>query len=482
MRCVLRLTVAVRSLCWFTGRTASMAAPSVHRARSRQGGHKPTRLLACVAIATAAWQTTQTFAASIPAVEPVVLGRVLFEKQWQEFDAGSYTGDGLGPMFNARSCVACHNQGGVGGSGSKANNVELLCLVPTSQITRIDRRSFVAVVARVHSGFVVNATTALPTITFHKSSTHPAYANLRGAIVARLDRKSGSKGWMRLRRFERRTPSLFGAGLIDAIPPNVLRETARLQAQSGGANGQVPPASDGSVGKFGWRGQTSSLERFVQGACANELGLHVPSASQPRDPLDMSATDPGLDLNEQQCAALTAFVASLPAPAQRVPHDETARQSVASGQRTFERIGCAACHPAQLGPVRGMYSDLLLHDMGPELADPAGPNLPGQTGMTSMRDATKYYGGTTDVFVAVPPESQRMWRTPPLWDLDGSGPYLHDGRARTLDQAIRAHGGDARGARSKYAALSSTKRLELLIYLYGLGVPPGAPRVAANLE
>jgi CxxC motif-containing protein (DUF1111 family) len=129
--------------------------------------------------------------------------------------------------------------------------------------------------------------------------------------------------------------------------------------------------------------------------------------------------------------------------------------------------------------VAGIYSDLLLHDMGHELADPAGANVPGISGMTKAFDATLYYGGMTDVFVAAPPESQRQWRTPPLWGLAESGPYLHDGRARTVDEAIRLHGGEARAARRKYASLRPESRIQLLAFLYSVGVPNNAAGLAA---
>jgi CxxC motif-containing protein (DUF1111 family) len=407
-----------------------------------------------------------------------MLGQILFVRQWQEHDPGSFAGDGLGPLFNARSCVACHNQGGIGGSGSLEHNVDVLCLVPTRDVTRIDRRQFVADAGRIHPAFVVNETTALPTITLHRESTHPAYdswrALLEDAIAGRSTVRAGS--WIRLEQFQRRTPSLFGAGLIDSIPREVLQEVAVRQAKTTGVTGRLPTATDGGVGRFGWRGQTSTLKRFVLGACSNELGLHVPGAPQPRDPLGFSNTAPGLDLNDAQCEALTAYVASLPEPSQRQPANAHERDFWLAGQKVFERSGCADCHLPTLGDVAGIYSDLLLHDMGSELADPAGASVPGRSGMTQAFDATKYYGGMTDVFAAVPHEATREWRTPPLWGLSAGGPFLHDGRAKTLDEAILAHGGESRFARNKYQSLDRQRRVTLLSYLYSLGVPPALPR------
>jgi CxxC motif-containing protein (DUF1111 family) len=264
---------------------------------------------------------------------------------------------------------------------------------------------------------------------------------------------------------------LFGAGLIDAIPAEVLMETSKRQAmESSPVRGRVALASDGGAGKFGWRGQTSSLKRFVMSACANELGLQVPSFKQPLDPLSPLHESPGLDLDQKQCDALVAFVASLPAPAERLPVTDTGKEVRASGEKLFRQVGCAECHPAKLGEVAGIFSDLLLHDMGQDLADPAAANARTSGGLATV---SMYYGGSADVLVAVPPEAPRLWRTPPLWGVAESGPYLHDGRSPTLDHAIRQHNGEARGAKEKYASLASDKRRSLVAFVRSLGVPAG---------
>jgi CxxC motif-containing protein (DUF1111 family) len=125
-----------------------------------------------------------------------------------------------------------------------------------------------------------------------------------------------------------------------------------------------------------------------------------------------------------------------------------------------------------LGAVAGIYSDLLLHDMGNELADPAAANQLGPSGQ--IVSVTAYYGGSQDVLVAVAPEAQRQWRTPPLWGAAKSAPYLHDGRAATLDDAILSHAGEAVSARNSYAALKSEKRNLVVAFVQSVGVPRSA--------
>ena len=241
-----------------------------------------------------------------------------------------------------------------------------------------------------------------------------------------------------------------------------------------GIKGQVAIAANVAVGRFGWRGQTATLREFVLGACANELGLQVPGSDQPLDPLDPTHKSPGLDMTQEQCDELVAFVASLPAPSQRMPSDAKEAARVRFGERLFQATGCAACHRQTLGNVNGIYSDLLLHDMGGDLADPLPATPKGRTRhLVPRTSGGAYYGPAeaNDIFVDVPAEPFRQWRTPPLWGVADSAPYLHDGRAATLQDAITAHGGEAGSARDRYMRLSAGDRAKLLAFLSSLKAP-----------
>ena len=112
-----------------------------------------------------------------------------------------------------------------------------------------------------------------------------------------------------------------------------------------------------------------TLREFVLTACAVELGLEVPDHRQAGDPLEPDARAKGLDLTAGECDALVAFVASLPAPSRQVPTGVAEADAIREGERAFAAIGCATCHTPDLGEVAGIYSDLLLHDMGPDLGD-----------------------------------------------------------------------------------------------------------------
>jgi len=141
------------------------------------------------------------------------------------------------------------------------------------------------------------------------------------------------------------------------------------------------------------------------------------------------------------------------------------------GYRLFEQVGCATCHTPQLGQVNGLYSDLLLHDMG-----------------ESSSDVATYYGGSAspgspgnvaDARATGAPAMASEWRTPPLWGVADSAPYLHDGRARTLDEAIRLHDGQAKEIAERYAKLERGDRRLLLQFLHSLTVRTTNRRAAA---
>jgi CxxC motif-containing protein (DUF1111 family) len=263
---------------------------------------------------------------------------------------------------------------------------------------------------------------------------------------------------------QRNTPALFGAGLLDEIPERVIiagEKAQRLKWGMAPPDGDEAPVgralrlADGRVGRFGWKAQTASLSDFVQAACANELGLGNPGQPQPSPLGKPDYRTPGLDLTLQQCDQLTAFVAALARPVERPPDEPAARGAVAAGKGLFRAVGCADCHAPDLGPVEGIYSDLLVHGMGRELVGGG------------------YYGAPVPVPEGSPADgpSPSEWRTPPLWGVADSAPYLHDGRATTLEEAIRMHGGQARRAAQRFEQLSSSEQAQLIAFLKSLRAP-----------
>ena len=159
-------------------------------------------------------------------------------------------------------------------------------------------------------------------------------------------------------------------------------------------------------------------------------------------------------------------------------------RSLAAGKEAFGKIGCASCHAAKLGDVEGLYSDLLIHDMGDEIADSGSydgdstdePLVPLITAENGQPQQPQGQPGL--------PKSARKkeWRTPPLWGVRDSGPYLHDGRAQTVEQAVAFHGGQGTASAQKYFMLSPTERLQLEAFLKSLVAPPAPSREMARAE
>lgn len=422
--------------------------------------------------------------------EQIAAGHELFLREWRINDPRSAPGDGLGPMYNAASCAKCHRLGGIGGAAANDENVDLLTVKvpPNVSVVGEHLRQRVAVFHPALASGQLSATTVL-----HRFSPDPSYHAWRTRFLPAGERaplplarvvavaKAASTQHVRatnpVRRLDgmpyqhsqRNTPALFGAGMIDRLPDSVFDEMqARQSSSTGGVSGRVPRAANGKVGRFGWRGQTENLHEFVLGACAVELGLEAPSHSQPIDPLHAREDDAfrSLDINEQQCESLTRFVAYLPPPRQSLPTDDLAGQAAARGEQQFAKIGCADCHVPQVAEIAGIYSDLLLHDMGSGLEDPV-PANPAQGAVGSAG----YYGGADSLLATASPEQLREWRTPPLWGVRDSAPYLHDGRAQTFTEAIAWHGGEAAKSAREFRRLAHDDKEDLLSFLNCLTAP-----------
>ncbi len=397
----------------------------------------------------------------------VAEGARLFLTDWSTTSRDGLGGDGLGPMFNERSCVACHGQGGPGGAGGSRFDVLILT---DSGSKRNDDGSIVVPVP-------TDPKTPREPLT---SDVFPGFAAERSLVLHRFAKDAGYEIWrafvlrdfgagragnpvpgsiFNVRASYRNTPALFGAGLIDSIPEGVL-EAASLRTipefpEIKGRPGHLP---DGRVARFGWKAQTATLGDFVRTACANELGLENPGHAQSPDPLRPKYKAPGLDLTDDECSSLTAFVAALPRPVEPRNPPLLKGEHLDIGRWTFAEIGCAACHLPQLGEVSGIYSDLLLHDMGQGLSD-----------------SGEYYGtGPSSAGLAFAPPGGTEWRTPPLWGLRDSAPYLHDGRAGTVAAAIAQHGGEAINSAARYRKLGYQERGYLNEFLLSLAAPPQA--------
>ena len=479
------------------------------------------------------------------------LGRELFAREWLPADPRSHGGDGLGPVYNDSSCVACHNLGGPGGAGPTSKNADIISAFPNrfaanhvrrepgflekavSQLVGLDEPRAAAAtpakprppradeLVKLHAGFRTARSLVL-----HRFSTDASYDAWRVQMTGMGQFMQGGAGGVNqpeveqqqiknlmqfanqgfrgqavqagefsVSRSQRNPTPLFGAGLIDSVPDEVLEAAAKATfADFPEVKGRVARQKDGRIGRFGWKGQTPRLDDFVRTACAVELGLESPRHHQGGLPTKPDAKATGLDLTDDECAAIVAYLADLPAPVERAPEGPKEAEVLASGKAIFASAGCAACHTPKLGAVRGIYSDLLLHDLGQDLGDVGqyesfdpSSTAPEVVDPAEVADA----GGANAIAVgnvvvaAEPPAgpgqpqpkpptfgaSRFEWRTPPLWGLRDSGPYLHDGRAETIEQAVALHGGQAAASARKYFGLKYEDRQTLQTFLKSLAAP-----------
>jgi len=371
-------------------------------------------------------------------------GKMLFLHEFKPNDPLCPNGDGLGPVYNATSCFACHHQGGVGGAGDNTHNV--------TNFVKRDAQGVVHTMATTpeFQEFLSNASSTFP-------REVPNFTN-----VSLRAKNAGMRSDVSIS--QRNTPALFGARLIDEIPDHVIIGGERWQRVG---NGLASPKSEdrpvgralrlpnGKVGKFGWKAQSASLADFVVAACANELGLGNPGQPQPRSMAKPNYQAPGLDLTEEQCRQITTFIAALDRPREVVPPTVEKRDFAHDGKQLFMKIGCAECHTPTVGSVEGIYSDLLLHRMGSDLEGQGSYNGP-----VPQPDSPSDGSPLPD-----------EWRTPPLWGIADSGPYLHDGRAQTLEQAIQMHGGQGRQAATAFQALPQAHQQRVIDFLKTLQAP-----------
>jgi CxxC motif-containing protein (DUF1111 family) len=399
--------------------------------------------------------------------QAVQAGQTLFEHEWKVNDPLAAGGDGLGPVCNAASCLACHNQGGPGGGGGVEHNVTTFAYTQDALATmRGMPREGV-----VHA-FAVNNVPLETLNLIHDDLPATSQPRLETVVTLNPNQRVSDNHCAAVRPTvvisQRNTPALFGANLIDAIPDReIIAIEKKEQLRWGLAPkktenlpvGRAARLPDGRIGHFGWKGQSASLSDFVQAACANELGLNNPGQAQPRPLSKRDYQSVNYDLTLEQCDQITSFVASLPRPIEKLPDDSALSSDSPKGKELFTNIGCADCHHPDVGNVKGLYSDLLLHDMGQPLQGGGSYNDPLPL---PIPDPNR------------PPSdgpSPGEWRTPPLWGVADSAPYLHDGRAPTLEKAIEMHGGQGTRAAQRFATLLKSEQDQVIAFLRTLHAP-----------
>ncbi len=335
-----------------------------------------------------------------------VRGRALFDKAF-------HRASGLGsPDYNGDSCRACHQDPTLGGAGALELNV-----------SRFGRDSFGAGPYRDLPGGPVSSKFRLPQVGGREE--YPPAPNFPDVFE------------------QRQPPALFGVGLIETIAgATITANEDPTDANSDGVFGiarRIVINGTIEIGRYGWKAQVPLVRDFVHDAMAEELGVTTQDEGRAFGRRADADTIADPELPSDAIADLDFFLRGLPAPARGGSSDPR----VAIGEASFAQVGCAVCHRPTLQGGGGsvpLYSNLLLHNVMPA----------GFRGMAEPGAGVGFY------------------RTTPLWGVKHTAPYLHDGRAETLEQAILQHAGEAQASRDAFAALSTPEREALLLFLQDL--------------
>ncbi|MCC7547164.1 MAG: c-type cytochrome [Burkholderiales bacterium] len=404
-------------------------------------------------------------------------GRRHFDKTWGAVTSLDFEW-GLGPTFNATSCLECHVGGGRGRAPENGSQPLLSLLVRLSVPGEGPHGG--PNPDHAYGGQFQTAGLAgpFPDFAYHTAPVPPEaslYIDWDEQLVAYADGEQVRLREPRLRienlafgalpegaMFSLRIAQpLHGLGLLEAVADDTLHRIAALQ-KTQGLNGRVNVVRDDvndrmSVGRFGWKANQPSLRQQIAMASLEDMGLtsrlYRAQNCPPVQTLCAAQTpgnDPELVATDWDELELWSRALAVPAPR------DTGDARVQRGARLFEEAKCALCHVPQMRTAESFpplpqlanrvirpYTDLLLHDMGEGLAD----------GRPDFRAGA------------------RDWRTPPLWGLglsetvNGGSALLHDGRARNAAEAILWHGGEAQASREAFRTMHKADRDALLHFL-----------------
>ncbi len=416
-----------------------------------------------------------------------MVGRGLFRRLWVTAPASTQTADGLGPLYNARSCMECH-PGNARGLGPLESGNDIGSLLLRVDVPAQDKEQLLQLVTfKINNVPEPNYGIQLQNFAvpghLAEYKLHVEYKNisvlladgtpirLRKPIYSTTDLAYGPLH-RDVRSSPRVPPQLIGLGLLDAInEQDIYKQEDPFDKDGDGISGRANIVwsneySKATLGRFGYKAGMPSINEQVQSAFLIDLGLSVPlfrnaagdcTLQQVRclaAPNGNSKQYDNLEADQQIVDLVNLYVNYLAVPRQRNMDDPSTKK----GKKIFHQLGCQKCHtphyvtssiaPAKFNRAKNItpYTDLLLHDMGEGLAD----NRP--------------EGNATGT----------EWRTAPLWGIgltkkvNGYSHYLHDGRARSLLEAILWHGGEAQSQRDAVVKLDRNSREHLLKFLESL--------------
>ena len=392
-----------------------------------------------------------------------ILGRSFFNIPWVEAPSATTARDGLGPLFNANTCISCHPGNGAGFATNERGNIH------RSMVFRISRVEEATLPNDIHQGFVadpyygaqlsINAVhgvlfEGIPEVNYQYHEVKYPDGDIVTLRTPEFSFTQLNYGVLSPETImaPRVALSLIGLGEIEKISEqDILANADPDDTDQDGISGKANRVYDirmkqWRLGRFTRKASAYSVKQQVAQAMHHDMGLTTPlirhdTCTRVQNDCLYAVRKGEIDVPELRLDAVTFYISHLKIPAQRNPEQHR------EGRRLFDKSGCSSCHKPFFITTESNtiypFSDFLLHDMGESLSD----------------RRTEYLA------------QSREWRTTPLWGiglakrLSKQATYLHDGRARTIEEAILWHGGEAESSRNRFMKLKRSERQQMIDFL-----------------
>ena len=392
-----------------------------------------------------------------------ILGKSFFTIPWVEAPAATTARDGLGPLFSANTCIHCHQKNGAGIATDKNAKITRSLVMHLSIPHGSDD-------LKMKNGFIpeptygaqlsVNGTSNTP----FESSVNLTYKKIIGKYadgstyeLQNPTYKLSNLQYGPLHKDINIAPriglALIGLGALESIDEKEILKNEDIEDKDGnGISGKAnwvynPETNSTELGRFSWKGSAATIVQQTANAAHNDMGLSNPlfpshnCTDAQKECKKESEGKHKFDLPQNRLNAIAYYLKTLKIPKERIT------QNYSKGKELFNKLNCVKCHTQKFKIANGQiikpYSDLLLHDMGDALSD----------GHTMYKATAKEF------------------RTPPLWGIglykkvSGNISLLHDGRARSVAEAILWHGGEAKETRELFKKLSKKDRDYLIEFV-----------------
>ena len=388
------------------------------------------------------------------------VGNGVFDRPWVKAPSSTLSSDGLGPLFNARSCQGCHIKDGRGHPPQPGDtNMVSMWFGLSDNHGNHDKRlghqlQDQAIAGMAHEGKV--------TVNYEEQKF--SYPDGSIAYLRKPNYQTDSKISKHVSLNPRIAPPMIGLGLIEAVADEDILAFEDIQDENDdGISGRANRSVSDAVGRYGWKANEPSIVSQVATAFHNDMGLSTRLRLSGHGDCTVEqvecanaihgAMNGEPEVEDDLLELIEFYSANLAVPARRdIDHPE-----VLAGKRLFYQANCTGCHVPKMATSTAApkeqrnqliwpYSDFLLHDLGPGLAD---------KNPTGDIDASE-------------------WRTQPLWGIGLTETvndhtfFLHDGRARNLEEAILWHGGEASAARNAFVNYTEKERRLMLRFLGSL--------------